>query len=143
MCPFHAGILKAEDHKPSEAELNYKNRFAHLEAQCNHMTDDQLREHILGLEALLEDVKIRQQAANHVRTKRVRELMGKGVLSDAQKQELEMLRDPKMRGKLAASPLGSPIAKEPKLSKEEKEIQKYMKQGFTREKAIKLLGLDE
>lgn len=132
LCPLHAGILKSSDHVPSQAELRYKERFTHHESLADSMSDDQLRAHIMQLEELLEDVKIRQQVAAHVRNKRVKALMGQGKLTDAQQAELATLRDPRMRTK----------PQEVAMSKEEKEIAKYVKMGFTREKAMRLLGLD-
>lgn len=130
LCPFHQGVLKREETPETKEQAAFRSRFIHHESLCDQMSDDQLRDHISQLELLLEDVKLRQQVASHVRNKRIKALIGKGQLSDEQKEELAKLRDP--RAKIA-----KPV--EPKISKEEREIQKFMKLGFSREKAMKLL----
>jgi|SRR5215471_887144 len=133
LCPVHRGVV--EMNKPrelSDFEKATKQRFEMHVMNADAMTNDQLANHILQLQSLLEDVKLRQQAASHVKSKRLQLVGENGSLTDAQRDEIA-----KLRGKPTFKP------QEPKISKEEKEIQKMMKLGLTREKAMKMLGLGE
>ena len=134
LCPLHAGVMKRE---PTKEELIQQQRFDNHFSIANMMSNEQLAAHILQLESLLEDVRLRQQAAASVKSRRLKEAAGNGELSEAQKAEIETLRGQKVKTPKTQS------ASEPKLSKEEKEVQKMMKLGFTREKAIIMLGLDD
>jgi|SRR5215831_7375165 len=136
-CPIHAGIAAMKrPHIESEYERKTRERFQiHLD-NATRLDNDQLAAHILQLDVLLEDVKLRQQAASQVRGKRMKELATNG-LTEAQKAELNVLRGYHLRGGLKEE------AKKTPLSREEKEIQRMMKLGMSREKAMKLLGLDE
>jgi len=133
LCPLHSGVMKRE---PSKEELLQQQRFDNHFAIANMMSNEQLAAHILQLESLLEDVKLRQQAAASVKSKRIKEA-NNGQLTEEEKAEITKLRGERPRK-------SSESAKEaaPKLSKEEKEIQKLMKLGFSREKAVLMLGMD-
>lgn len=109
-----------------------QSRFEGHLALCDKLSDEELKNHILQLDSLLEDVKLRQQAAQHTRTKRLKAALDSGVLT---REQLEEMRNGRVRKP-------SEVQLQPKISKEEKEIAKLVKQGLTREKAIKLLGLD-
>ena len=133
LCPIHAGVVRMQEPRKLTGEEAFRQRrFEECERTCDVMSNEELQAHILQLESLLEDVKLRQQVAQHVRSKRVKELIGKGQLTETQLAEISKLRDP--RTKVVT----------PKLSPEEKEIQKLVqKYGFTRENAMKLLGIEE
>ena len=103
---------------------------------CDSMDDEQLSKHIDQLEALLEDVKLRQQAANHVRNKRLKTALASGKLTEAQVAEMMQARSAKPSAKVRT------VNNMTGMSKEEKEIQKLMKQGLSREKAVKLMEMD-
>lgn len=135
LCPVHAGVMRRE---LSPAEKAIQQKLDQYEATCNLMSHEELAKHQLQLDALLEDVKLRQQAAASVKGKRLKAIVAAGAngLTEAQKSEIAALRgsDLTKRQKMPSAP---------KLSPEEREIQKMIKLGFTREKAIKVLGLDE
>lgn len=130
-CPLHAGVTRRE---MSTFEKATQIRFEQHEKLCTEMDDDQLSSHILQLQSLLEDVKLRQQAASLVRTKRLREKFAKGELTREQLDDMQALRGSSVSRQKVSRPENAP-------SKEEKEILKYMKLGFTRDKAMKMLGL--
>lgn len=136
LCPVHAGVAAMRAPSPmSDYEKATKQRFeTHLE-QANKMSNEDLAKHILQLESLLEDVKLRQQAAAHVKSRRLKDLGENGTLTESQKAEIAKLRG-------SARTATKTINTEPKISKEEREIQKLMKLGMTREKAMKLMSLD-
>ena len=137
LCPVHKGVIKRE---LSPAEIAHNQRYQNHESIAEGMNNEDLAKHILQLESLLEDVKLRQQAAASVKAKRIRAAEANGVLTEAQKNDIATLRGGRAREIGATSGNG---ASQPKVSKEEKEIQKLLKLGLTREKAIKMLGLDE
>lgn len=125
-CPIHAGVERMREPKPLTPD---QIRFEEKVTDCEKMSNEQLSAHILQLESLLEDVKLRQQAAQHVRSKRVKELVGVGKLTEAQLAEMNKLRDPRQKvEKVSVSP-------------QEKEIQKLMKLNLSREDAMKLLKI--
>lgn len=131
LCPLHGGVMKRE---LSPTEQANQRRFDDHVAFVEAMTDEELIKHQLQLESLLEDVKLRQQATAHVKSRRIKAISASnGELTDQQKAEIATLRGQKPKASQQTT----------KLSKEEKSIQNMMKLGFTREKAITLLGLDE
>lgn len=130
LCAFHAGIIKRE---PSEQEIRFQQRFAQHLSFRESMSDQQLTEDALQLESLIEDIKLRIQANAHERQKRVKNKSLSEILTDEQKAEIARLRDPHRKMQ----------AQEQAVTKQEKEIAKIMRHsGMTREKALKLLGLD-
>ena len=122
-CPVHAGVIKRE---PSEAELKFRQRFEQHVSLCESMSDDELIQHSLQLEALLEDVKLRIQANAKVR-------LGRAKLAEAMRDKAEIQQD--------IDRLRFPH-KVQQQSKEEKEIAKVMKLGLSREQALQVLGFN-
>ena len=94
LCPLHAGVMKRE---PSKEELLQQQRFDNHFAIANMMSNEQLAAHILQLEGLLEDVKLRQQAAASVKSKRIKDLAGNGQLTEEEKAEISKLRGERTR----------------------------------------------
>lgn len=133
-CPLHAGVvLMKHDNETRQSFVSAtQSRFEGHLAFCDKLSDEDLKSHILQLDSLLEDVKLRQQAAQHTRTKRLKAALDSGALT---REQLEEMRNGRTRKP-------SEIQAQPKVSKEEKEIAKLVKQGLSREKAIKLLGLE-
>lgn len=131
LCPLHAGVLDRSNGPTSVVEQKKNDRMMFLEAQCDHMSNEELENHIEQLAQLREDLKLREQAAVSSKNKRVKALISKGAsLTDAQKAELESLRNgPRV--------VKAPKAAAPKLSTEEKAIQALIEKfGFTREQII-------
>lgn len=81
---------------------------------------------MVQLQGILESIKIKQQAAQGVYAKRVRAAQENG-----DKEKIQALRTAK-----------ESVLK-PKISEKEKEIQKMMKLGLSREKALTLLGFTD
>lgn len=132
-CPVHAGVLKRSEPSPQEKVIQSK--FEEHILLCDEMNEEQLKAHILQIESRIEEFKIKLQAANHVRNKRLKADFLSGKLSESQLEEMRSKRFG-LKEKIEKS------AAEIKLSKEEKEIQSLMKKGLSREKAIKLLSIE-
>ena len=125
MCPVHSGITKRIDAPASIRE----ERFEAHSTLCDTMSLDELSKHILQLDSLLEDVKLRQQAAHHSRNKQLKEAIRIG-----DEQKIEEIR--------AGTFSTRKRTNEAKVSKEEKEIQNLMKKGLSRAKAMQLLDMN-